>query len=58
LQERRRDREPEGLGGLEVDEQFELRCLLDRDIGGLGALEQFVDEDGCAPVLMRFFPST
>ena len=28
-QERLRDRQPEGLGGLEVDEQVELRRLLD-----------------------------
>jgi hypothetical protein len=28
LQERRRDRQPQGLGGLEVDDQLELRGLL------------------------------
>jgi len=28
---RLRDREPEGLGGLEVDDQFELGRLLDRE---------------------------
>src|SRR6266850_7458581 len=35
LPERRRDREAEGLGGLEVDNQIELGRLLDRKIGGL-----------------------
>ena len=30
LEERRRDRQAEGLGGLEVDDQLELRRLLDR----------------------------
>src|SRR4029077_2404716 len=39
LQQRRRDRQAEGLGGLEVDDQLEGRRLLDRQIGGLGALE-------------------
>ena len=29
LQERRRDRQAEGLGGLEVDDQLELGGLLD-----------------------------
>ena len=33
-----RDRQPESLGGLEVDDQFELDWLLDREIYGLGAL--------------------
>ena len=32
-QQRRRDREAEGLGGLEVDDQLELRGLFDRKIG-------------------------
>ena len=30
-QQRRRDRQAEGLGGLEVDDQLELRGLLDRE---------------------------
>ena len=34
LQERRRDREAEGLGGLEVDHELELRRLLHRQITG------------------------
>ena len=37
-QQRRRDREAEGLGGREVDDEFELRRLLDGKVGGLGAL--------------------
>ena len=37
-QQRLRDREAERLGGLEIDEQLELRGLLDRKIRGLGAL--------------------
>src|ERR1700730_10465866 len=38
LQERRRDREAEGLGGLEVDHQLELGRLLDGEVAGLRAL--------------------
>jgi hypothetical protein len=42
-QQRRRDRQTDSLGGLEVDDQLELRRLLDGQVGGLGALEDFVD---------------
>jgi hypothetical protein len=35
-QHRGRDGEAERLRGLEVDDQFELRGLLDRKVGGLG----------------------
>ena len=49
LQKRRRDRQAEGLGGLEVDDQLELRRLLDGQLGGLGALENLVHE-GCGTV--------
>jgi hypothetical protein len=45
-QERRRDRESEGLGGPEVDHQLELRRLLDRELSGIGALQEFVYEKG------------
>jgi hypothetical protein len=45
LQERRRDREAEGLGGLEVDRQFVLCWLFDREIAGLRAFEDLVDEE-------------
>jgi hypothetical protein len=37
-QQRRRDREAERLRGLEVDDQLELRWLLDGEIGRFGAL--------------------
>src|SRR5439155_574518 len=43
------NREPEGLGGLEVDDQLELRRLLDGEVAGLGALEDFVHVGGGAP---------
>jgi hypothetical protein len=42
-QNRVRDRQPERLGCPEVDDQLELRGLLDREVGGLGALEDLVD---------------
>jgi len=42
-QQRRRDGEAEGLGGLEVDHQFELRRLFDRKVGGLGAFKNSSD---------------
>src|SRR5713101_7599981 len=37
-QQRRRDREAEGLRGLEVDHQLELRRRLDREIARAGTL--------------------
>src|SRR5580704_14499229 len=43
LQERRRDREAEGLGGLEVDDELELGGLLDGKVAGFRALEDAVD---------------
>jgi hypothetical protein len=39
VQERRRDRQAEGFGGLEVDHEVEFGRLLDGQVGGLGALE-------------------
>jgi hypothetical protein len=45
-QERRRDGQAEGPGGLEVDHQLELRRLLDRQVDRLGALEDLVDASG------------
>src|SRR6266536_794345 len=45
-EQRRRDRKAEGLGGFEVDDQLELRGLLDRQVTRLGALENFLDVDG------------
>jgi len=35
------DRQPERLGGLEIDDQLELGGLLDGVIGGLGALRSW-----------------
>src|SRR6266446_4727881 len=40
------DRHSEGIGGREVDDQLELRRLLDRQVGRLGALEDPFDEAG------------
>src|SRR5215475_5319785 len=42
--------EAERLGGLEVDNQLELRGLLHRQVGRLGALEDFVHVIGGPPV--------
>jgi len=39
LHQRLRDSEPERLGGIEVDDQLELRRLLDREVGRLGPPE-------------------
>ena len=41
-QDRRRNGEAEGVGGLQVDDKLELRGLLDGEVGGLGALENLV----------------
>ena len=41
-QDRRRDCQPEGLGGLEVDHQFQLRGELDRQITRRRAMQDFV----------------
>ena len=49
LQQRRRDRQAEGLGGLEVDDQLELRRLLDGQVGGLGAFQDLVHVERGAP---------
>ena len=53
LQERRWNREAEGLGRLEVDDELEFLGLLDREVARLGALEDFVDIRGGAPVHVR-----
>ena len=37
------------LGGFQIDDQFELGRLLDRQIGGLFALEDAIDVTCCAP---------
>src|SRR3977135_1363720 len=46
LQQRRRDRQAEGFGGLEVDNKLELGRLLHGEVRGLGALEDLVDVAG------------
>src|SRR5437667_270799 len=48
LQQRLGDREPERLRGLQVDDQFEPRRLLNRKIRWLGTLQDPVDEGGGA----------
>ena len=49
-QERRRDREAQGLGGLQVDDEFELHRPLHRQVPGLGVwyLTRYAD---CLAVL-------
>jgi hypothetical protein len=42
-QQRRRDRPPERLGGLEVNHQLRIRPLLNRRIAGLRALQILVN---------------
>ena len=49
VDKRLRDGKAEGLRGFKVDGQFEFRRLLNRKIGRLGALEDFVHEGGGAP---------
>src|SRR5262249_36237348 len=53
LQRRRRNGQPKRLGGLEVDDEVELAGLLDRKVGGLRALEDFVHEGGSAPLQVK-----
>jgi hypothetical protein len=53
LQQRLRDRQAERFGRLKVYDQLELRRLLHGEIGGLGALEDLVDEGGGAPERVR-----
>src|SRR5215467_6559477 len=42
-QKRRRDGQTEGFGSLQVDHQFELRGLFDREVTGLRAFENPID---------------
>ncbi len=44
LQHLLRDRDAERLGGFQVDDQSECFWLLDRQVGGIGALEDLVDK--------------
>jgi len=43
-EDRWRHGQPERLGGLEIDHQFEMSRLLERQIGGFGPPEDFVDQ--------------
>src|SRR6267143_1780786 len=45
-EQRRRARQPQRLRGLQVDDELELRRQLDRQVAGLGALEDLVDVGG------------
>jgi hypothetical protein len=42
-EERRRDREAEGFGRLQVDRELELRRLLNRKVGRIAASENAID---------------
>jgi hypothetical protein len=48
-EELRGEREPEDLGGLEIDDQLELRGLLHGQVGWRGALQDFIHVVGGAP---------
>ena len=57
-QQRFRDGEAEGFGGLEVDDELELGRLHDRQVGRLGAVEDFASIDANLTVALRLtFPS-
>src|SRR5262249_2681672 len=47
---RRRDREAEGFGGLEIDDELELGGVLDGKLRRLGAVQDLVDVRGRLPV--------
>ena len=47
-EEDRGDGDPEGLGGLEVDDQLVLHGLLDRQVGRRGPLQNLADQHGDA----------
>src|SRR6266446_4656352 len=55
LQERRRDRQAERRGGLEVDDQFKRSGLLDRKVGELGAFQNLRCFARLAPAAHCFF---
>jgi hypothetical protein len=52
-QSRRRHGEAERFGCLQVDHEFEFGWLLDREIGGLSAFEDFIDVVGCLAEQIR-----
>ena len=49
------DRQTNLFGRFEIDHQLELRRLLDRQIGSLSALQDFIHVRGDAPVDVRPF---
>src|SRR5215470_11042033 len=51
-EQRGRNFETERSRGLEIDDEFDLRWLLDRQIGGLGTLQNFIHVGRCATVLV------
>ena len=52
-EQREREGEAERLGGLEVDDQLDLRGLLDRQVGRLLALENAAGIDAGLTVCIR-----
>src|SRR5262245_53054646 len=52
-QDLRGDGDAEGLGGLQVDGQIELRRLLHRQVSRLGAFEDLIDMDSSASAQVR-----
>src|SRR5215831_10686267 len=50
-EQRRRDRQPECLGDLDVDDELDLSWLLDGEVGGLCPLQDLVHEGGNPPPL-------
>ena len=49
-EDRLRDREAEGVRGLEIDHEVDLRQLQNRQVRGLGALKNATDVGGGRPV--------
>src|SRR5262249_47201171 len=48
-EQRRRDRQPERLSDLDVNDQLELSRLLDGEVAGLSTLQDLVHEGGSPP---------
>src|SRR5258707_6357605 len=54
-EERRWHSNAKRLGGFHIDDQLETSWLLDRQIGGLGAFEDFVDVHGSLAKKVRIY---
>jgi hypothetical protein len=52
-EERLRNRQPERLGRFEIDRELECCRGLNRQIGGVGAADYFIDVGGRAPETSR-----